>query len=183
MKIYTKTGDTGETSLLGGKRVSKDDLRIEAYGTIDELNSFLGLLSDQTECQPHRPFIRDIQNQLFIIGSLLAADQDKPGLKLPEFNNTMTVALEKDIDEMEKELPPLTNFILPGGHSANSIAHITRCVCRRSERRVVEMNKEITISPEIIIFLNRLSDWLFIYSRYLLHITGNKEIPWIPQRS
>jgi len=183
MKIYTKTGDKGETSLLGGKRVRKDDLRIEAYGTIDELNSYMGLLSDQEACASFRDFIRGVQQELFTIGSLLAADPEKTEIKLPKLSQSKILEIESSIDQLEQDLPPLKNFILPGGHPASSTAHVARCICRRSERRVVEMNAEIPLNPDILVYLNRLSDWLFVFSRYLLILTGNQEIPWIPQKS
>ncbi len=183
MKIYTKTGDKGETSLLGGKRVRKSDMRIEAYGTIDELNSYIGLLSDQEACATFRDFIRRIQQELFTIGSLLAADPEKTAIKLPKLSQSNIQELESSIDQLEQELPPLKNFILPGGHPASSTAHVARCICRRSERRVVEMNEEIPVNPDILVYLNRLSDWLFVFSRYLLQLTGNQEIPWVPQKS
>ncbi|MCI4666644.1 MAG: cob(I)yrinic acid a,c-diamide adenosyltransferase [Bacteroidia bacterium] len=178
MKIYTKKGDKGSTSLLGGSRVPKYHLRIEAYGTVDELNSHLGLLGDKTGSQDQLDKIRKIQNELFDIGSHLANDPNKSHFKLPPFNPEVIQRLESDIDAMNEILPELKNFILPGGLEANSIAHICRTICRRAERRVVELNEQEELDPNIMTYLNRLSDWLFIFARFVSHQADVEEIPW-----
>lgn len=178
MKVYTKRGDEGNTSLIGGTRVPKHHIRIEAYGTIDELNSHMGLIRDQKEFEEHLGLIKVIQNSLFTIGSLLASDPDASRMKLPELTESDILLLEKSIDNMETQLPALTNFVLPGGHPANSMAHVARCVCRRAERNVVHLNEISTVPPLILSYLNRLSDWLFVLSRYASHISGSQEILW-----
>lgn len=180
MKIYTKKGDQGETGLLGGTRVPKYDMRIEAYGTVDELNSHLGILGDMGASQSMLPLIRNIQHQLFNIGSHLANDPENSKFSLPEIPTDAVEVLENSIDKMNESLPDLANFILPGGHPANSRAHVARCVCRRAERRVVELHAHAEVSTIILTYLNRLSDWLFVFSRWLSHETGSEEIPWKP---
>jgi cob(I)alamin adenosyltransferase len=180
MKIYTKKGDTGSTSLLGGTRVAKDDLRLEAYGTVDELNANLGLLSDQEAAQEYLSLIREVQNKLFTIGSHLANDTGNSKFKLPTLDEADVVLLEKSIDVLNEDLPELKNFILPGGHQANSVAHICRCVCRRAERRVAALSPEIEVAPLMLVYLNRLSDWLFVFARFLSQRTGSREIVWQP---
>lgn len=180
MKIYTKKGDTGTTSLLGGTRVPKDDLRLEAYGTVDELNAHLGLLSDQEAAKEYLSLIREVQNKLFTVGSHLANDADKSHFQLPELKPEDITLLEKSIDVLTDELPELKNFILPGGHVANSVAHVCRCVCRRAERRVAALTHEIEIDANILVYLNRLSDWLFVFARYLSQRSGSREIIWQP---
>ncbi|GAB4416746.1 MAG: cob(I)yrinic acid a,c-diamide adenosyltransferase [Bacteroidia bacterium] len=180
MKIYTRKGDGGETSLLGGTRVPKHDLRIEAYGTVDELNAHLGLLSDQPELIEQVSLIREIQNQLFVAGSHLANDAEHSHFKLPELSAVLVPLLEKSIDQMNDQLPLLKNFVLPGGHPAHSMVHIARCVCRRAERRVVELQSHTAVDPHIITLLNRLSDWLFVLSRYVSHQTQSPEVLWTP---
>jgi len=179
MKIYTKKGDTGETSLLGGARVKKHHVRIEAYGTIDELNSFIGLLHDQPVAGEYGSLLQTIQNRLFVIGSYLATDPSKENKAIhPDLHVEDIVFLEKSIDEFDAQLSPLKNFILPGGHPANSLAHVARCVCRRAERMIVELNEETPVEPLLITYLNRLSDWLFIFARVMTKITGSPEIIW-----
>jgi cob(I)alamin adenosyltransferase len=178
MKIYTKKGDSGITSLLGGTRVSKNDLRIEAYGTVDELNAQLGLISDQEVVLEHLPLIRVIQERLFTIGSHLAADTEKNHFSLPELKDADVELLEKSMDQIEETLPELKNFVLPGGHPANSMAHVARCVCRRAERRVVELSQHDEVEPRIIQYLNRLSDWLFLLSRDVSHKANAPEVLW-----
>ncbi|HHG85810.1 MAG TPA: cob(I)yrinic acid a,c-diamide adenosyltransferase [Bacteroidetes bacterium] len=180
MKVYTKKGDEGQTSLIGGTRVAKYHLRIEAYGTVDELNSNLGLLSDQERVGAYIPLIRQIQDRLFSMGSLLAMDPEKSRMDLPGLKQVDIEVLEQSIDEMETHLAPLKSFILPGGHPANSVAHICRCVCRRAERTVVHLAAEAEVAPEILQYLNRLSDWLFVFAREMSHISGAKEIEWHP---
>lgn len=180
MKIYTKKGDKGETGLLGGTRVPKYDIRIEAYGTVDELNAYLGMLGDQKDAESFLPLIRSIQHQLFNIGSHLANDPEKSRFELPGIPEEAVTALEQSIDEMNATLPELKNFVLPGGHPANSLAHVARCICRRAERRVVELSSQQSVSSIILTYLNRLSDWLFVLSRSISHQTDSPEIPWLP---
>ncbi|MEN8250453.1 MAG: cob(I)yrinic acid a,c-diamide adenosyltransferase [Bacteroidota bacterium] len=182
MKIYTKGGDKGSTSLWGGKRVSKASARIEAYGTIDELNVAVGVVRDVCEDNSIKQTLIQIQNHLFTIGSYLAADPDKKGMKVPEIEPEETLVLEESIDRLEKSLPALKNFILPGGHLHVSFCHQARVICRRAERNVVALNQESEINPEIIIYLNRLSDYLFVLSRKIAHDLGAKEIPWDQNR-
>ena len=181
MKIYTKTGDTGQTALIGGTRVLKSHSRVSAYGTVDELNSWIGLLRDQAVIQPsEKVVILLIQDRLFIIGSLLAADPEKSRMKLPELSIDDVLILETEIDRMDALLPQLKNFILPGGHQSVSFCHLARCICRRAEREVVSLSTETLVDPMIIIYLNRLSDFLFTLARYWSMVAGAEEIPWIP---
>jgi len=180
MKVYTKTGDRGTTGLLGGKRVSKANIRIDSYGTVDELNSYLGLLRDQEILINKSPELIEIQNNLFIIGSLLASDPDKNKINIPKLEDDNVLKLEQKIDEMDKELPVMKNFVLPGGHESVSFCHITRCVCRRAERLVVELQDSEEVHFLVIKYLNRLSDYLFILSRWMTLHLGAKETPWVP---
>jgi cob(I)alamin adenosyltransferase len=180
MKIYTKKGDQGRTGLIGGTRVSKANLRIEAYGTIDELNSYMGLLRDNALNEEFKNEIVQIQDRLFTLGSYLASDPEKSNMKLPELSDTDILSLEQSIDKMEDELEPMKNFVLPGGHQTVSFCHITRCVCRRAERLVVALNDSAAQNPLILSYLNRLSDYLFVYSRFLTKKMGANEIPWKP---
>ncbi|HVZ26761.1 MAG TPA: cob(I)yrinic acid a,c-diamide adenosyltransferase [Sediminibacterium sp.] len=185
IKIYTKTGDLGKTALIGGTRVAKSHIRIDAYGTIDELNSFIGLTSDHcTDAQTLR-VLREIQDRLFTIGSSLACDPEKsPKMKIPDLKETDITALEKEIDAMHTVLPEMKSFLLPGGHPAISTAHITRCVCRRAERCCVLMQEEgLFIDPLVLQYLNRLSDYLFVLARYVGHLLSVPEIPWRPRIS
>ncbi len=182
MKIYTRTGDDGTTSLFGGKRVSKSHLRLHAYGTTDELNSFIGLLSDQPEMHHERDFLRLIQNKLFSIGSMLATDDPALSAKLPQLQPSDVEALEQQMDTMDTLLPPLRNFILPGGHPAVSLAHICRTICRRAERYTTELLVEgADIQPIINQYLNRLSDYFFVLARFVARRTGVEEVPWKPE--
>lgn len=224
MRIYTKTGDKGSTSLIGGTKVPKSHLRIESYGTVDELNSFIGLLNDQLALAdagsqsppssttppsanstppsanfaqtspPHpgsaptlfgdiHPFLREIQDRLFTIGASLACDPEKePKLKIPDLKEEDLTALEKAIDQMDATLPPMKSFLLPGGHIAVSTAHVARCVCRRAERSCVRLQEEsLYVEPIVIRYLNRLSDYLFMLSRYTGHLLNAPEIPWKPR--
>jgi ATP:cob(I)alamin adenosyltransferase len=176
-KIYTKTGDKGQTGLFGGSRVSKDDVRLEAYGTVDELNSFLGYLKDHVEDKVIQNLLYNIQNALFNAGSILATDPTKPEMKLP-FDNSIINTLELEIDRMQEELPALMNFILPGGHPQVSLCHILRTVTRRAERRVVTLSDIVETDIEISIFLNRLSDYFFVLGRYLGKQMNAKEVIW-----
>ena len=179
-KIYTKTGDKGATSLIGGIRVPKNHIRIEAYGTVDELNSTLGLVSDMAGMPTITEWIREVQDRLFTIGSVLATSPDKEvKMKLPDLHDADIQWLEQRIDEMNEVLPEMRSFILPGGHPAGSAAHVSRCVCRRAERICVGMQADGEEVPELVIpYLNRLSDFLFVLARYIGHQHGAQEIPW-----
>jgi cob(I)alamin adenosyltransferase len=182
-KIYTKTGDLGKTSLIGGTKVPKSHIRIEAYGTVDELNSYIGLVSDYSENQEIKTFLKEIQDRLFTIGSSLACDPDKePLMKIPDLKEEDVKMLEKEIDRMNGELPVMKHFILPGGHPAVSTTHITRCVCRRAERLCVNMQEhEVFVDALVIKYLNRLSDYLFVLARYIGHMLNVEEIAWKPR--
>ncbi|HEX2900033.1 MAG TPA: cob(I)yrinic acid a,c-diamide adenosyltransferase [Bacteroidia bacterium] len=181
MKVYTKNGDDGTTGLLGGTRVPKHHLRIEAYGTVDELNSWLGMLKDQPAAAAFGPFIKHIQDSLFTLGSNLASDPEANRMVLPQVSEADVEALERSIDEMEAHLPPLKNFVLPGGHPANSTAHVARCVCRRAERLVVHLHEMAPVPAVALRYLNRLSDWLFVFGREMTHSTASEEIAWTPR--
>ena len=182
-KIYTKTGDLGKTSLIGGTKVPKSNIRIEAYGTIDELNSYVGLMADQLTHEPSKNILKEIQDRLFTIGSSLACDPEKESaLKIPDLKETDVELLEKEIDTMNEQLAPMKAFILPGGHVAISTAHITRCVCRRAERLCVNMMEhDLFVEPLVIKYLNRLSDYLFVLARYIGHLLCVEDIPWKPR--
>jgi cob(I)alamin adenosyltransferase len=183
MKIYTKTGDKGTTSLIGGTKVPKSHLRIEAYGTVDELNSWIGLVGDQIKIKQEKIILQEVQDRLFTIGSSLACDPKKePKLKIPDLVELDIIFLEKEIDKMNKKLPVMKTFIIPGGHPVVSSAHIARCVCRRAERLIValEQNK-MFVDPLVIKYLNRLSDYLFVLARYIARNLKVKEIPWRPR--
>jgi cob(I)alamin adenosyltransferase len=183
-KIYTKTGDKGTTGLIGGTKVPKSHLRIEAYGTVDELNAFIGLPGDHLNAAGCvTPILKEIQDRLFTIGSSLACDPDKePRLKIPDLKEEDIRLLEKEIDRMEAELPPIKSFLLPGGHVAVSTAHITRCVCRRTERACVRLQEaQLFVEPLVLRYLNRLSDYLFVLARYTGHCLFVPEIPWRPR--
>ncbi len=178
MKIYTKTGDKGSTSLFGGKRVSKDDIRIEAYGTVDELNSFVGLLHSVVEIDIVKKELIYIQSRLFDCGAILATDPGKDivASKMEEKDYEI---LEKSIDRCNEELSPLQSFILPSGSNAVSIAHICRTVCRRAERRVISLQKtSVQLDEKIIVFLNRLSDYFFVLARYISLKSNVEEVKW-----
>ena len=189
MKIYTKTGDKGTTGLIGGSRVSKDHLRIESYGTVDELNSYIGLIKDQAiENQIKEVLIR-IQHDLFTLGSMLATPTNKQTLKngeqrlnIPEVDTKSVTYLEKEIDKMNEKLPKMTHFILPGGHTTVSYCHIARCVCRRAERLSVSLHQQESINPIILTYLNRLSDFLFMLARKLSQDLSVQEVKWIPEK-
>jgi cob(I)alamin adenosyltransferase len=183
LKIYTKTGDGGKTSLLGGTKVPKDHIRIESYGNTDELNSFLGLLNDQIVDNKTNLFLKEIQDRLFTIGSMLAMEpKKKSSISIPALEEKDVLRLEKNIDDMNEELPPMKSFILPGGHPQISIAHICRTVCRRAERSVVslQLSGEF-VDPLIIKYLNRLSDYLFMLARWLAKKNHVEEILWKPR--
>ncbi len=180
MKIYTKTGDKGNTSLIGGTKVSKSNTRINAYGTVDELNAFIGLLGDQLTDKHNAGILREVQDRLFTIGSSLACDPHKEvAMKIPDLNTADILLLENEIDAMNEKLPEMRSFILPGGHVVVSTAHICRTVCRRAERMIVELDAQEPIGqPLIIQYMNRLSDYLFVLARYIGQSLGAVEIKW-----
>jgi cob(I)alamin adenosyltransferase len=180
-KIYTKTGDSGETSLIGGVRVPKFHLRIESYGTIDELNSYIGLVKDSVKDSVVNMQLQEIQDRLFTIGSVLASDPEKSKMKIPDLHDSDVQFLENAIDQMNEHLPDLSNFVLPGGLLSASYCHVARCVCRRSERLVVHLQTESEVPAVLIVYLNRLSDYLFVLSRKLVHDAGAAEIAWRPR--
>ena len=182
-KIYTKTGDLGKTSLIGGTKVAKSHLRIESYGTVDELNSYIGLVNDLVEDEHSKKILKEIQDRLFTIGSSLACDPEKePLMKIPDLQEPDILLLENEIDKMNEVLPEMRSFILPGGHAAVSTTHIARCVCRRAERICVHLQQEnIFVDPLVIKYLNRLSDYLFVLARYVGHLLQVEEIPWKPR--
>ncbi|NNV57865.1 cob(I)yrinic acid a,c-diamide adenosyltransferase [Limnovirga soli] len=182
-KIYTKTGDTGKTSLIGGTKVHKNHIRIETYGTVDELNSYIGLVSDYLTNVHSKQMLKEIQDRLFTIGSSLACDPDKePLMKIPDLKEADVVLLENEMDAMNEVLPTMKFFVLPGGHQAISTAHIARCVCRRAERLCVNIQQhDLFVEPLVIKYLNRLSDYLFVLSRYIAHLLEVPEIPWKPR--
>ncbi len=181
MKIYTKTGDKGSTSLLGGTRVSKNHIRIESYGEVDELNSFIGLLRDQDIQEDAKNFLLEVQDRLFTIGSSLASDPGKSKVKIPELSQEDIDLLEKEIDKMNEVLPEMRSFVLPGGHTFVSFCHIARCVCRRAERHVVRLAQNEEVNELVIIYLNRLSDYLFVLSRKIAFDLKAIETPWKPR--
>ena len=181
MKIYTKTGDTGSTSLFGGRRISKDDLRIEAYGTIDELNSFIGLLNASFSEATQNYFLSEVQRRLFTIGSNLASDPEKRVIA-PDIHDDDITTLENAMDTMDQFLEPLKNFILPGGDVAVAHAHMCRTVCRRAERRVITLDRLSKVDPIILVYLNRLSDYFFVLARYIAHSREVTEIIWVPRK-
>ncbi|MGM0945556.1 MAG: cob(I)yrinic acid a,c-diamide adenosyltransferase [Bacteroidota bacterium] len=181
MKIYTKTGDQGITSLLGGVRVPKSDLRIDAYGTVDELNSYVGLLRDQEVNESRSEFLKAIQDRLFTLGADLATVPGKDKVKKPDLHDTDVQELESAMDEMEATLPPLTAFILPGGHTSVSFCHLARTVCRRAERIVVELASYEQVSDLVIQYLNRLSDYFFVLGRKMAAELQVEEVTWKPR--
>lgn len=182
MKIYTRKGDDGATSLIGGTRVPKHHLKIEAYGTVDELNSWIGMLRDQPISGTHRELLMRIQDRLFVMGSQLANDAAVSNMKLPELSEQDITLLETAMDKMEEQLPEMRNFVLPGGHPIVSQCHIARCVCRRAERNAVHLSEVEAVDKLILKYLNRLSDYLFVLSRMLAQELGASELPWIPEK-
>lgn len=182
MKIYTKAGDKGMTSIYGGKPLSKDDIRIESYGTVDELNSWIGLLLSHSIDKKESELLLKIQSELFSIGSLLASTSDKHE-SMPQVNQADIEMLEKSIDFMQSSLEPLRSFILPGGNNRCSYAHIARTVCRRAERRIVSFAKIGQVPELVIVYVNRLSDYLFVLSRYWSLQDNISDIPWVPKQS
>jgi cob(I)alamin adenosyltransferase len=181
MKIYTKKGDKGETSLIGGKRVKKSHARLHAYGTVDELNSYIGLLRDSIEDKIIHKELLEIQDRLFTLGSLLAATPESK-MKLPSLNDSDIKNLEISIDTMNEELPEMRSFVLPGGHKTVSICHITRTICRRAERWTIALNENESIDHLIPAYLNRLSDYFFVLARYMSKILNVSENPWNPRK-
>ena len=189
MKIYTKTGDQGTTGLVGGTRLPKHDLRIESYGTVDELNSYIGLIRDQNISNDSKSMLIKIQEQLFCIGAILATDPEKlkdetkrKRLGISFVNPEAITFLENHIDTMNLELAPMTHFILPGGHQTVSFCHIARCICRRAERAISKLNTEQPTQSEVLIYLNRLSDFIFVLARKLSKELEAEEIKWIPNK-
>ncbi|MBT8324750.1 MAG: cob(I)yrinic acid a,c-diamide adenosyltransferase [Winogradskyella sp.] len=189
MKIYTKTGDKGTTALFGGTRVSKHHIRIESYGTIDELNSHLGLIRDQQIKDHYKAILEQIQNKLFTIGAILATDPDKAKLKsgkdrlnIPKISESDIKLLEDEMDEMNGQLPEMTHFILPGGHQTVSFCHIARCVCRRAERMAVRLYDIEPFQDDTLKYINRLSDYLFVLARKLSYDLKAEEIKWVPKK-
>lgn len=189
MKIYTKTGDKGTTALFGGTRVPKHHIRIESYGTIDELNSHIGLIRDQEIDKHHKNILVEIQDRLFTVGAILATDPEKAILKsgkqrlnIPKISNADIELLEQEMDAMNTELPPMTHFVLPGGHQTVSFCHIARCVCRRAERLASALNDLEPFQEETLMYINRLSDYLFVLARKLSYDLQAEEIKWIPKK-
>jgi cob(I)alamin adenosyltransferase len=181
MKIYTKTGDKGETSLIGGTRVPKFHLRIESYGTVDELNSHIGLIQCQEIDGRARQVLKEIQDRLFTIGASLAADPEKSRMQIPDLKAEDILLLETEMDRMNELLPELKNFVLPGGNTIVSYCHIARCVCRRAERLTVELATNSSVDEQITVYLNRLSDYLFVLSRKLNLDLQSVENIWLPR--
>ena len=182
-KIYTKTGDKGATSLIGGTKVPKSHLRIEAYGTVDELSSWIGLCKDLLTDDASKNLLQEVQDRLFTMNASLACDPEKePRLRIPDLKPEDVTLLEQEMDRMNEVIPPMKHFILPGGHPVLSQLHITRCVCRRAERCSVRLDQEgEAVEPIVIIYLNRLSDYLFVLARYIGHQMNIEEIPWKPR--
>ncbi|MEK6450735.1 MULTISPECIES: cob(I)yrinic acid a,c-diamide adenosyltransferase [Myroides] len=189
MKVYTKTGDKGTTALFGGTRVPKHHIRIESYGTVDELNSYIGLIRDQEMNQLYKNVLIEIQDRLFTVGAVLATDPEKAILKngkerlnIPKISEADMALLENEIDRMEESLPPMTHFVLPGGHTTVSFCHIARCVCRRAERLSVQLNEIEPVDESVLMYLNRLSDYLFVLARKLTFDLGAEEVKWVPRK-
>lgn len=181
MKIYTKTGDKGVTSLIGGARVPKYHLRIESYGTVDELNSYIGLIMCQQIDLHHYKMLKEIQDRLFTVGSSLASDPDRSKMKIPDLKTDDISLLESEMDKMNEVLPELKHFVLPGGNTTVSYCHLARCVCRRAERMVVHLANESFVDENITIYLNRLSDYLFVLARKLNQDANTEENVWLPR--
>lgn len=183
MKIYTKTGDKGETSLIGGTRVAKDDQRIEAYGTVDELNAWIGMVRDHAADEADKKTLIEVQDRLFTIGSSLATDPDRePRTKLPDLNEGDIDLLESEMDRLDGALEPLRSFVLPGGHVGVSSCHVARTICRRAERRVISLQQVAFVAPLVQKYLNRLSDYLFVLSRWYTKHYQAEETPWNPRK-
>jgi cob(I)alamin adenosyltransferase len=189
MKIYTKTGDKGTTALFGGTRVPKHHIRIESYGTVDELNSHIGLIRDQKIDKHYKETLVHIQDRLFTLGAILATDPEKATLKsgkerlnIPKISEENITRLENEMDLMNEALPPMTHFVLPGGHPTVSYCHIARCVCRRAERLATLLHEEEPTDERVLMYLNRLSDYLFVLARKLTYDLKAEEIKWIPEK-
>ncbi|TXE12052.1 cob(I)yrinic acid a,c-diamide adenosyltransferase [Seonamhaeicola algicola] len=189
MKIYTKTGDKGTTALFGGTRVPKHHIRIESYGTVDELNSYIGLIRDQNIQEQCKNTLIKIQHELFTVGAILATDPEKAVLKngkerlnIDKITNEQIAHLEHEMDIMNEALPPMTHFVLPGGHQTVSFCHIARCVCRRAERLATALNETEPINNNVLMYLNRLSDYLFVLARKLSQTLQANEVKWIPEK-
>ena len=189
MKIYTKTGDAGTTALFGGTRVPKHHIRIESYGTVDELNSHLGLIRTQNIDSRSKEMLIHIQDRLFTLGAILATDPSRATLKsgkerlnIPKIKEEDITLLENEMDRMNDALPPMTHFILPGGNTIVSSCHIARTVCRRAERRATLLNENEPIDERVLKYLNRLSDYLFVLARKLSKDTNAEETQWIPKK-
>ena len=190
MKIYTKTGDKGTTALFGGTRVPKHHIRIDSYGTVDELNSYIGLIRDQDIDQKYKDTLINIQDKLFTVGAILATDPEKATLKngkerlnIPKINEADINFLEQEMDSMDAQLPQMTHFVLPGGHQTVSFCHIARTVCRRAERLASALNDLEPFQPETLTYLNRLSDYLFVLARKLSQDLQANEVKWIPKKT
>lgn len=189
MKVYTKTGDTGTTALFGGTRVPKHHIRIESYGTVDELNSHIGLIRDQEINPLYKNVLIEVQDRLFTAGAILATPPEKetlkngaPRLNINRISEDDIAFLEKEIDLMDTTLPPMTHFVLPGGHPTVSYCHIARCVCRRAERLAVHLHELEPTDEQVIKYLNRLSDYLFVLARKLSFDLHAEEVKWIPRK-
>jgi cob(I)alamin adenosyltransferase len=189
MKIYTKTGDEGTTALFGGTRVPKHHIRIESYGTVDELNSHIGLIRDQDMDVLYKNVLVEIQDRLFTVGAILATPPEKetlkngaPRLNINRISEEDILFLENEIDTMNDALPPMTHFVLPGGHTTVSYCHVARCVCRRAERLSVHLNDMEPVDSAVLKYLNRLSDYLFVLARKLSHDLNAEEVKWIPRK-
>jgi cob(I)alamin adenosyltransferase len=189
MKIYTKTGDKGTTALFGGTRVPKHHIRIDSYGTVDEINSYIGLIRDQDIDQHHKDILIDIQDKLFVVGAILATDPEKAVLKngkerlnIEKISFANIELLEKEMDTMNETLPQMTHFVLPGGHQTVSFCHIARCVCRRAERLASALNDLEPFEANALTYLNRLSDYLFVLARKLSYDLKAEEVKWVPEK-
>jgi cob(I)alamin adenosyltransferase len=189
MKVYTKTGDKGTTALFGGTRVPKHHIRIDSYGTVDELNSYIGLIRDQEIDENSKQTLIQIQDNLFTLGAILATDPEKTILKngkerlnIPKVTEEDVNSLEDNIDLMETNIPPMTHFVLPGGHTTVSYCHIARCVCRRAERLASALYEVSPFDERALKYLNRLSDYLFVLARKLTYDLGADEVKWIPKK-
>jgi cob(I)alamin adenosyltransferase len=189
MKVYTKTGDKGTTALFGGTRVAKHHIRIESYGTVDELNSHIGLIRDQEIDARSQEILIHIQDKLFTVGAILATDPEKAMLKsgkerlnIPKIESADIELLETEMDQMDASLPPMTHFVLPGGHTTVSYCHIARCVCRRAERLATLLHESEPTDEHVLMYLNRLSDYLFVLARKLSKDLQANEIKWVPKK-
>jgi cob(I)alamin adenosyltransferase len=181
MKIYTRKGDQGKTGLIGGTRVSKGNQRIECYGIIDELNSWIGVVRDGLIDSEYQRQLIEVQDRLFTIGSSLACDPDKSSMKIPDLRDEDIVLLEKWMDQMDEKLEPMRSFILPGGNQTASFCHVARCVCRNAERNAVVLNETEFVAELVLKYLNRLSDYLFVLARKIAHDNGAADHPWKPR--